>query len=248
MKPIPPHTFEERVKRALTPPWMELARITQRELRHGEPGLRLLPFLVDPDRAAIDAGANRGIWTGLMVRHCRTVWAFEPNPKLYAFLQSALGEAADCRQVALSDRDGEAPLMVPGADGRYSNQHASLSAAKVAAAPHMDVPVRVARLDSLDPPPVGFMKVDVEGHERQVIEGARGVIERDRPAMIVEIEERHTGRDLGEDLDFYQSLGYAAFGMRKGHLVPRARLDIGRDHREAVDAPGYVNNFVFLPA
>ncbi len=243
----PPPTLEERLKRALVPPALELWRITRREKLKGEPGLKLLPFLIDPERAALDIGANRGIWAGEMARLTDMVWAFEPNPKLFAFLVSALGGQVICRGEALSDTDGQAALMVPGSAGRYSNQQASLSAQRVADAAHMKVGVSTARLDSLDPPPVGFMKIDVEGHERAVLEGARATIARDRPAMIIEIEERHSGRPLDAELDYVEALGYRTHPIIRGHLARRADLDVARHHRSRVGRRDYVNNFVFLP-
>ena len=240
-------TLEERLKRALVPPRLELKRIVAREKRKGEPGLKLLPFLIDPGRAAMDVGANRGIWADEMARLTVTVWAFEPNPKLYAFLEKAATDAVRCQAIALSDSAGEAELLIPGEKGRYSNQGASLNPDKVGDAPHLRVTVKSAPLDSLNPPPTGFLKIDVEGHERAVLDGARGLIARDRPAMIIEIEERHTRRDLNEELDFVEALGYRTMAISDGRLVARTMLDIDRDHRGKAGKPGYANNFVFLP-
>ncbi len=241
-----PSSLEERVKRALVPPRLELKRIVAREKRRGEAGLRLLPFLLDPARAAMDIGANRGIWAHEMARVCQTVWAFEPNPKLYAVLAGAAARTVTCRAEALSDESGEAELLVPGEAGRYSSQGAGPNPAKVGNSTHIRVSVTTARLDDLDPPPSGFLKIDVEGHERAVLEGARGLITRDKPAMIVEIEERHTGRDLDGELDFVESLGYRTLALKDGRLIDRGRLDVDRDHRALAGKPGYVNNFVFL--
>lgn len=243
----PALTFEERLKRTLVPPRLELKRIVAREKRKGEAGLKLLPFLVDPERAAFDIGANRGIWADEMARLTETVWAFEPNPKLFAFLEKAAADTVRCQALALSDSAGEAELLIPGEKGRYSNQGASLNPDKVGDAPHMRVTVKTAALDSLDPPPAGFLKIDVEGHERAVLEGARGLIARDRPAMIIEIEERHTRRDLNEELDFVEALGYRTMAISNGRLIARTMLDIDRDHRGKAGRPGYANNFVFLP-
>jgi FkbM family methyltransferase len=244
----PPLTLEERVKRALVPARLELRRIVARERRKGEYGLRLLPGLVDPKRLAIDIGANRGIWAHEMAALCPAVWAFEPNPKLFDFLKRAAGPRVTCHAIALSDSEGEAELMIPGGGRRYSNQGASLNPDKIAGAAHMRVPVRTAPLDALDPPPVGFMKIDVEGHERAVLEGARGVIARDRPMMIIEIEERHTGTDLDAALDFVESLGYISQAIRDRAVIGRAALDVDRDHRGRAGEAGYVNNFIFRPA
>ncbi|TGY88352.1 FkbM family methyltransferase [Marinicauda algicola] len=243
----PPATLEERLKRALVPPRLELARITRRELKKGEPELRLLPHLLDRSRAAMDIGANRGIWAGLMARHCGTVWAFEPNPKLFAVLERAAAPNVECRRIALSDAAGEAMLMIPGEAGRYSNQGASLSRDKIGTRAHMSVSVDAARLDDLDPPPTGFLKIDVEGHERAVIEGARGLIARDRPVMIVEMEERHTGREISGELDFVEALGYRTLVLKEGQLSARSRFDPDADHRARAGKPGYINNFIFLP-
>lgn len=243
----PPATLEERIKRALVPARLELKRIVARERRKGEPGLKLLPLLIDPARAALDIGANRGIWAHEMGRLTSAVLAFEPNPKLFAVLTRAARKPVLCRAEALSDADGEAELLIPGADGRYSNQGASLNPDKVGKTAHMRVSVRTATLDGLDPPPVGFMKIDVEGHERAVLDGARGVIARDRPAMIIEMEERHTGRDINDELDFVEGLGYRTLALASGRLVDRARFDPDRDHRALAGKPGYANNFVFLP-
>ncbi|MFP4519271.1 MAG: FkbM family methyltransferase [Oceanicaulis sp.] len=243
----PPSTLEERLKRALIPARLELKRIVAREKRKGEAGLRLLPFLLDPSRAALAIGANRGIWAHEMAKSCRSVWAFEPNPKLFAVLSAAAKTPVECRCEALSDTPGEAELLIPGEAGRYSNQGASLNPDKVGGRAHMKVRVPTARLDDLDPPPTGFMKVDVEGHERAVLEGARGLIARDKPAMIIEIEERHTGRDLDGELDFVEALGYRTLALKDARLIDRARLDVDADHRAKAGKPGYVNNFVFLP-
>lgn len=243
----PPSTFEEKLKRALIPPRLELARITRRELRKGEPELRLLPFLLDRARAAMDIGANRGIWAGLMAQHCKTVWAFEPNPKLFPILAAAAPSNVRCRAEALSDHDGTADLLVPGQGRNFSNQGASLSRTKVGDQPHMSVPVQMARLDALDPPPTGFLKIDVEGHERAVLEGARGLIARDRPTLIVEMEERHTGRPIGEELDFVEGLGYRTLVLKHGRLAGRHAFDAESDHRAKAGKPGYLNNFIFLP-
>ncbi|MEO1040619.1 MAG: FkbM family methyltransferase [Pseudomonadota bacterium] len=244
----PASTIEERLKRALIPPAWELARITRREKRKGEPGLRLLPFLVDPARAALDVGANRGIWAGEMVQLTGRVFAFEPNPKLFRFLSAALGARLDCQPLAASDSDGEAALMVPGEGRRFSNQGASLSRTKIGERPHIEVTVQTRRLDSLDLPPVGFMKIDVEGHERAVLDGARALIERDRPVMIIEIEERHTGRDIEGELNAVEALGYRTLPIRQGRLISRDRFDADADHRGQENTPCYVNNFLFLPA
>jgi FkbM family methyltransferase len=243
----PPSTLEERVKRTLIPARWELARIVRREWKKGEPELRLAPHLADPERLALDIGANRGIWTHILSRHARHVMAFEPNPKMFRILEAALPANAEASPVALSDRDGEAELEVPQLRGGWSNQHASLNPDRNQGREVRTVPVEMKRLDSLDLEPVGFIKIDVEGHEKAVIDGAKSLIERDHPRMIMELEERHTGIPIEDSIAQVEAMGYETFFLRQGTLRRIREFDPDREHRERVDQPGYVFNFVFIP-
>ena len=62
----PPSTFEEIIKDLLVPGWLYMKYRVAKELRKGEPETRLLPFLVDRRRAALDIGANKGVYTHLL--------------------------------------------------------------------------------------------------------------------------------------------------------------------------------------
>ena len=166
----PPETLEETAKRLLVPPGLYARYKYAKELRRGEREIRLAPFLADPRRAAIDAGANKGVWTyALLKAGCREVHAFEPNPKQFAVLQSWAKDRAHLHPIALSDTAGEATLMVPKGAGGYSNQGASLSTIKVGAQPFGAVTVEARPLDHHGVENVGFLKKDVEGFELQVL-------------------------------------------------------------------------------
>ena len=239
----PPTTLEERVKRWLLPARLEVARVTARELRKGEPELRLLPFLADPTRAAIDAGANRGIWAHRLASLCPKVYAFEPNPKLFAVLKAGARGNVECHSFGLSDANGEAELMVPGVPGHYSNQGATLNPAKVAGQPFASLRVATKRLDDLNLDPVGFIKIDVEGHEMAVLRGAKALIARDRPRLIIEMEEKHTKQAIGDAIGEVTALGYRMIFLGADGLDDSSRFT------PAIMGPRGipVNNFIFLP-
>ena len=44
----------------------------------------------------------------------------------------------------------------------------------------------------------GFIKIDVEGHELKVIDGAKETIEKHKPNLLIEIEEQHSKEKLFE--------------------------------------------------
>jgi hypothetical protein len=145
--------------------------------------------------------------------------------------------------VALSDTTGHAPLRIPYGRKGHSNQGASLSAAKVFEN-YTPIVVRTVRIDDLDLPDIGFIKIDVEGFESAVIRGARNTIERDWPTIQVEIEEQHTGRPIEESLAEILALGYEGMFLSGGVLRPLAAFDPERHHRTR--GAGYVFNFIFL--
>jgi len=243
----PPTTLRERIKRAVFSPRQELKRVIKRELRKGEPELRLLADLVDPGRAAVDVGANRGVWTHQLAALCPTVYAFEPNPKMFAILAAARPANVVARQIALSDRSGLADLNIPRSARGYSNQHASLETGWLGGKIFGVVEVATARLDDLVVEPCGFIKIDVEGHEAAVVAGAAGLIERDRPTLLIEMEERHSNQPIEQSIADVRALGYDALVFKDGALTGIEAFDPDADHRAAVETARYIFNFVFRP-
>jgi len=243
----PPSTLREKIKRAVFSPRQELKRIVARELRRGEPELRLLPDLVDPGRAAVDVGANRGVWTHQLAALCPTVYAFEPNPKIFAILDAARPANVVARQIALSNQSGLAELNIPLSARGYSNQHASLETGWLGGKTFGVVQVVTARLDDQGLEPCGFIKIDVEGHEAAVVAGAVGLIERDRPTLLIEMEERHSDRPIEQSIADIEALGYDALVFKDGALKGIEAFDPDADHRAAVETGRYIFNFVFKP-
>lgn len=242
----PPTDLTERVKLALVPPGLDIRRRVNRELKRGEREFALVPYLCHPDKNAIDIGANRGVYTWWMARAARHVHAFEPNPKMVDILRRMLPENATAHGVALSNAAGEAELYVPQRRKGYSNQGGSLSTRK-AEAPHGAVRVEARTLDSYGFRDVGFIKVDVEGFEAPVLAGARETLARERPNLLVELEEKHTGEPIETMLAKIGEMGFAGCFLMGGQLRPLSDFDPVAHHRQAASREDYVFNFIFLP-
>ena len=244
----PPYTIEERIKYALIPAGLYIRHRVRKELRRGEPELGLLSLLADRRKVSIDVGANKGVYSWMLARCSREVHAFEPNPKLFRILKRIASEKLHVSPMALSNCSGHAMLRVPGnAERGYSNQGSSLSPVKVSG-DYREIEVETRRLDDLEVGDVGFMKIDVEGFEQAVLEGAAGTMQRHRPNLLIEMEERHTGQPIEDSLNRVLALGYRGLFLRRGELVTLSAFDPERMHRQVVDQPGYVFNFIFLPA
>jgi FkbM family methyltransferase len=218
-----------------------------KEWRRGERELRLLPFLADPARVSVDVGAHKGVYAWALRKHSRHVHAFEPNPKIYPILSRIAGGNIETSPVALSNETGTATFRVPRhRRGGFSNQGGSLSSVKVSGE-HVGVDVETCRLDDLDLRDIGFIKIDVEGFEQEVLEGAVECIARDRPNLLIEMEEAHTKVPIEQALDAVQKLGYRGLFLRRGVLQPLDAFDGSRFHRDAERREDYIFNFIFLP-
>jgi FkbM family methyltransferase len=243
----PRYTWEERFKYGVLPARLYLWRLLRKHWRKGERELRLLPEFVPPGRAAIDVGANKGVYTHYLSRIVTHVHAFEPNPKMYHLLCRTLPGNATAYTCALSDRDDEtAEMIVPIYGGHFSNATASLNVRKKDRQ-HGVFSVQTRTLDSFGFTNIGFVKIDVEGFEKAVLAGAVDLIARERPVIQVEMEEEHTGEPIETSLAFMEQFDMDGYFVREGRLVPLSAFVADRDHRRRVSKAAYVNNFIFRP-
>jgi FkbM family methyltransferase len=230
----------------LVPASLRLRRNVASAWSTGEPELRYVPVLCDRDRVAIDVGANRGIYSFVMQRHAKSVIALEPDPDLTSFLRRAL-RGIKVIEAAASEHEGTATLRIP-----LSNT--GTASATIEASNTLDeIPtrqrdVRLVALDSLDLEPVGFIKIDVEGHELSTLRGAARVLTRDKPNLLVEAEERHRHGAVASLVELLGGHGYEGLFLLDGTLLPIQQFDPSL-HQVWPGADGrrpYVNNFFFV--
>lgn len=231
-----------------------LRRFAAREWSNGEPELQLTPALCRKDRGAVDIGANRGIFSFFMVQNAASVTSIEPNPQFARFIRRALPRASVI-QAAASDHDGEATLSVPIdqrllAFATIDVAHTEYDPQSYHHGPAGARSLRVQRLtlDSLGISRVAFIKIDVEGHELAVLHGAEKTIARERPAILVEAEERHRHGAVSSVRDFLSTLGYHGYFLLEGRLagIDEFSLLIHQDRRGLAGEVPYINNFLFL--
>jgi FkbM family methyltransferase len=211
----------------------------------------------------LDIGAHDGLLTlPFAALPGAAVHAFEPLPPAFARLRRATAGRPNVtlHELALGAAPGEALLEVPSVAGVAQEQWASL--AKDYAAIRRDDPrvgeiarhkVQVARLDDLGLSGITAIKLDVEGAEEEAISGATETIARDRPAMTVEIEERHRTGSTVAVPRLLARLGLEGFYALDGAWHPVAGFDAARLQRASpspasFDASDpYVFIFYFVP-
>jgi hypothetical protein len=104
-------------------------------------------------------------------------------------------------------------------------------------------------LDSFKLTNVGFVKIDVEGHEEAVLHGGLETLKREKPNLMIEIEERHAPGSLERVTNFLSTIGYAGFYLDGNQILPIARFDPHRDQvRQNGKVGKYINNFLYFPS
>ncbi|GIJ21959.1 FkbM family methyltransferase [Micromonospora lutea] len=216
-----------------------------------EPELARLADFVPTGGTAVDVGAWYGPWTARLLRRADRVVAVEPTTALAGQLRAAFPDV-EVVEAAVSDHEGTATLYLP--EGGAIVGTSSLEDATQGPA----VSVRRITLDSLDLTDVRFVKLDIEGHELPALRGAERTVRRDRPVLLIEVEERI--QPVEPLLDLLTGWGYRGYVLPDRTWVPLADFDLGRHQREAIarvgqgfarrvvwPRPRYVNSVLFRP-
>jgi FkbM family methyltransferase len=214
-----PLPWREKLMMLLPPAWF-YRRLMAQEARAGEPELALLGKLIPRGGTAIDIGANRGIFAFALAQSADRVVAFEPNPDYAAFAGWMLRGRAEVHALALSNAAGRDTFFVPVADdGMVLHLAGSLKRTHTQFRTMQSYDVDIRTLDDFEFRDVRFIKADVEGSEREVLDGARATIARDRPVILLELLSG-THDDPGAlTAEICESFGYDAVIVQHGETI-----------------------------
>ena len=183
--------------------------------------LELLGWFARPGTLVLDVGANVGPYAVALASmqpelhiHC-----FEPNPEIADRLErnirlNRLHARVHIHVAAVSDAAGRTTFhVVPRGGG---NQGLSaLRKQALGGAPSVPIEVETTTLDETfltQEGTVSAIKIDVQGHELEVMLGARGLIERDRPVVVFEHEDA-LHPDPGDALKRKRAIGALFAGL-----------------------------------
>ncbi|TWP49954.1 FkbM family methyltransferase [Lentzea tibetensis] len=227
-----------------------LARLTP----FAEPELIGLERVVKPGDVCIDVGAALGLYTvtlSQLVGPQGTVHSIEPlvfaHPTLSMILRPREGRNIKRHSVALGTiEDGRDVMSVPVRHGSPVTGRSFLTAGASGLGSnaefddHLEVFVRTDTLDGFVKKNgitrLDFVKADVEGAELKVLQGGEETIERFRPAILLEIEERHVER-----------FGYRAQDVADWLVDRGYRMSVwhANEWRPAVRVNDHVRNYLF---
>ncbi len=214
--------------------------------RWGEREVRLVRHLCQHDKLSVDVGAHEGLYTYFLQRHSAATVAFEPNPPFHESLISTFPHRIRILHYALSNKSGDATLRIPVADHRTFAGSATIESENIFDE-CTSIRVETRTLDSFNFENVGFIKIDVEGHELSVLKGAEQTISTYCPNFIIEIEERHKNGSISSTHTYLKSLGYLGFFLIGDTIQGFDYFDCTKhQNTDNINKGLYVNNFLFI--
>jgi FkbM family methyltransferase len=208
---------------------------------------RMFAKYIRPGMTVVDVGANQGLYAllfaGLVGPEGR-VLAFEPDPELFASLES------NCRRNAASNLQLYNYALGAESGGKTlyrSRVHSGDN--RLAKSNHVDwfkeVPVKVTALDQLlGPTRVDFIKIDVQGWEFEVLKGMDRVLQAN-PEVRIYFELWPFGlRQAGcEPLQVFDYLRERSFAIHEMAEAAWRKIDNAPEFCSRINERKYVNLF-----
>lgn len=231
--------FEYIFKKILFPEKFLLKRRLQRAIDNNyEIELGILDKIANKNLESVDVGVYRGVYTYKLAQITKHVHSFEPNPLIFPYLEKHLNKIVKnvtLYNTALSDKNSETDLKIPKRfktinkedyEQRYKLGWATIHKDNVLDNNEFITQrVKTGTLDDLiKTKDIGFIKIDVEGHEKNVLMGSKNLITRCKPNMLVEIEERHTKDKVANTINFINELGYKSYYCNNSDLITTSKL------------------------
>lgn len=184
-----------------------------------QPIIEWVSSFVDPTKIVLDIGAHVGTYSLYLAPRCAGVHSFECSPKTFNYLCANIAlRGLDSRitphRTALGNRIGKTTYYVrsPVDGGGNGCKHLGDTNCET-------IEVPITTLDSFDLTNIGLIKLDVEGFEKEVLEGARETLRRNgNPRILFESwNESKVPRLRTEVFECIRSLGYTNITSIRGY-------------------------------
>ncbi len=194
---------------------------------------RIFYALAKESKVIFDIGASVGYYALLAAigNQEAKVYAFEPAPRAFEKLNRNIQLNGLSNVIttdnAVTNFEGEVTLYIPAGD--MPTSASTLAGFRKA---EQELQVRATTIDTFaiknSIEKVDLLKIDTEGTEPLVLEGSRGVIQRDEPVIICEVLKGRTEKSL---LHFLSPLGYDFYWMTDKGLIHKEIIEGDRTYK-----------------
>ena len=215
-----------------------------------EKELQIIDQFRDKSKDALDIGVYRGVYSYKLSQHFKKIHSFEPNPLLFPYLEKNLNKIISnikLHNLALSNTNGVTELKLPLRSNSIFQDNIEELFQLGAATMHpkneiesyKKVQIKMKKLDEIKiENKIGLIKIDVEGHEKNVIQGGIETLKKNKPVLLIEIEERHIKTPVINIIKYINEIGYKTYISKEKSLIEIEKIN---DYSKE-------NNFFFLPS
>jgi|APSaa5957512535_1039671.scaffolds.fasta_scaffold00655_11 FkbM family methyltransferase len=165
-------------------------------------------------KTVLDIGANIGNHSLAFSPYCKQVFAFEPHPKTFRLLELNTMDVGNIDPINVGASDSTCKMKA--VDTHYNMGGAKLIDDSFVANEKISnyLEFSLVPLDSMDQlqnTDIGFVKIDVEGHELQAFKGAKRLLEKHHPVIAFEQLEESFNQGTSDVIEFLKNTGYKKF-------------------------------------
>jgi len=223
-------------------------RLKRAIVKNYEKELSIIDHFKDKSKDAIDVGVYRGVYSYKLSKEFNQIHSFEPNPLLFPYLNKYLTKIITNMTLynyALSNKNELTNLKIPHrGKSIFKNNFEEiykLGCATIHETNNFEkfnnYEVECKKLDDvIKDKEISFIKIDVEGHELSVIEGANNIINKYKPTLLVEIEEKHTKKPILNTINKIKEFGYKVYFFKNNQIIEIVEKEIPNEER----------NFIFI--
>ncbi|TWP22895.1 FkbM family methyltransferase [Apibacter muscae] len=248
-----PYLYKKRFFKKLN----HLTKINIEE-RNVEYEFLYLSEYLKPNNVFFDVGSNVGSYLYYVEKIIGSnhIYGFEPNPYLFKRTKH-LFPSVHLEHLALCNTQGTLTFKVPSINNEEISTRGTLKTEYVednetsfkllgVPADTLDNYVNKNHIKKID-----FLKIDVEGAEMDVIAGGINAIQKFKPILIVEVEERHHNQEsVWKVIQPILKLGYDPYFWDKNSFQLKnftSMVDTNQKNSDIQNKKQYLNNFIFLP-
>lgn len=165
------------------------------------------------DKTVLDIGANIGNHTVFFANISESVYSFEPNEIIFQLLKFNVRNYKNVNiyNYGCSNRDSQ--FVANLKKNNWGNGEISTNQNITDTSHESDIiklKFNVKRLDNvlnLESKKIGLIKIDVEGHELNALNGMKKLIEKNKPIIVFE-QNRGIHNGTSDEIEFLKSIGY----------------------------------------
>jgi FkbM family methyltransferase len=192
-----------------------------------------LKLNLEPNSVFVDVGSNYGFHTLSLSKYCKHIHSFDPQLVMVNLLKLSIEQNnmknITVRNCALGDTQQSSNITPVD----YNHPSIHMGEVGIVREEIGDDKIQIETLDSFNLGTIDFIKIDVQGYEKFVIDGAKETIEKYKPIIIIEVEHHQLqkfGYDAVNLFEQLRSLNYEIY-----HLDYHYPSDFACVHKDNLD-------------